>query len=174
MSEPESDKAQQIFLKYRRRSTAKKYPVPYAIFGLYVFAAGDVMAAEEVSLRDDNYQPDTIVVTGEKVARTLYDTSGSVEVFDDARINAMPGASQVSDLLKMTANIVDTGIGNDLPTIRGIDGSGPANGANAFLNGTRPRLNLSLDGRSLTYNELAFGPQSLSVRKRCMAAMRWN
>lgn len=108
MSEPESDKAQQIFLKYRRRSTAKKYPVPYAIFGLYVFAAGDVMAAEEVSLRDDNYQPDTIVVTGEKVARTLYDTSGSVEVFDDARINAMPGASQVSDLLKMTANIVDT------------------------------------------------------------------
>ena len=161
MSEPESDKAQQIFLKYRRRSTAKKYPVPYAIFGLYVFAAGDVMAAEEVSLRDDNYQPDTIVVTGEKVARTLYDTSGSVEVFDDARINAMPGASQVSDLLKMTANIVDTGIGNDLPTIRGIDGSGPANGANAFLNGTRPRLNLSLDGRSLTYNELAFGPQSL-------------
>ncbi|MEX0634860.1 TonB-dependent receptor plug domain-containing protein [Serratia ureilytica] len=45
--------------------------------------------------------------------------------------------------------------------MRGIDGSGPNVGANAFLSGTRPRLNLSLDGRSLTYNEQAFGPQSL-------------
>ncbi len=82
-------------------------------------------------------------------------------MFDDARIDSLPGATQVSDLLKMTANVLDTGIGNDIPTIRGIDGSGPANGANAFLSGTRPRMNLSLDGRSLTYNELAVGPQSL-------------
>lgn len=161
MSKPDSDKEQPIFLKYRRCSMALKYFVPYAILGLYVFAAGNVMATEEIYQRDDEPQQDTIVVTGEKVARTLGNISGSVAVFNDARINAVPGASQVSDLLKTTVNVVDTGIGNDLPTIRGIDGSGPAKGANALLNGTRPRLSLSLDGRSLTYNELAFGPQSL-------------
>ncbi len=31
----------------------------------------------------------------------------------------------------------------------------------AFFAGTRPRLNLSIDGRSATYNEFAFGTQSL-------------
>ncbi len=61
----------------------------------------------------------------------------------------------------MTPNVVDLGIGNNLPTVRGIDGSGPNVSTNAFLSGNRPRLNLSLDGRSLTYNEQTFGPQSL-------------
>ncbi|MTH46805.1 TonB-dependent receptor [Intestinirhabdus alba] len=131
-----------------------------ALFGLCLFVAGSATADDAAPGVVKN-APDTIIVTGEKVARSLYDTSASVEVFDAARISAMPGASQMSDLLQMTANVVDTGIGNDLPTVRGVDGSGPANGANAFLNGTRPRLNLSMDGRSLTYNELAFGPQSL-------------
>ena len=86
------------------------------------------------------------MVTGEKAARTLGNISGSVAVFNDARINAVPGASQVSDFLKTTVNVVDTGIGNDLPTIRGIDGSGPAKGANALLNGTRPRLSFLWTG----------------------------
>ncbi|EBS2695104.1 TonB-dependent receptor [Salmonella enterica subsp. enterica serovar Newport] len=164
MSELKSDKTLQTLIKKRQHSIAIKFRIPSVIWGLYVLAAGDVIAGEDIatrSSREENSEVDTIIVTGEKVARTIYDTSASVEIFDDARISAMPGASQVSDLLKMTANVVDTGIGNDVPTIRGIDGSGPASGANAFLNGTRPRLNLSLDGRSLTYNELAFGPQSL-------------
>ena len=73
----------------------------------------------------------------------------------------MPGAETVSDLMRMTANTVDIGIGNNLPTVRGVDGSGPSTGGAAFLSGTRPRLVLSLDGRPLTYNEQAYGPQSL-------------
>ena len=73
----------------------------------------------------------------------------------------MPGAETVSDLMRMTANTVDIGIGNNLPTVRGVDGSGPSTGGAAFLSGTRPRTVLSLDGRPLTYNEQAYGPQSL-------------
>ncbi len=103
----------------------------------------------------------TITVYGEKVARSMQETSASVEVYDESKIDSMPNATDVTDLLQNTPNIVDVGVGNDVPAIRGIDGSGAARGANAFLNGTRPRLNVSLDGRSLTYNELAFGPQSL-------------
>ncbi|MDF9347384.1 hypothetical protein OH693_18650 [Escherichia coli] len=102
-----------------------------------------------------------MIVTGEKTTRSLLDTGSSVEVFDSRRFDSMPGAETVSDLMRMTANTVDIGIGNNLPTVRGVDGSGPSTGGAAFLSGTRPRLVLSLDGRPLTYNEQAYGPQSL-------------
>ncbi len=103
----------------------------------------------------------TIVVTGEKTHRTTYESSSSVKIYDEDLIRSLPNTTQISDLLKLTPNIVDVGNGNDLPTVRGTDGSGPGRGAVAFLTGTRPRLNVSLDGRSLPYNELAFGPMSL-------------
>ncbi|BBO60988.1 TonB-dependent receptor [Serratia marcescens] len=128
--------------------------------GVCSLAIGNVNAAETKS--NETYKDaETLLVTGEKVKRSIFDTGSSVEVFDSNRISSMPNATQVPDLLRMTPNVVDVGIGNDLPTVRGVDGSGPTTGAGAFLSGTRPRLNLSLDGRSLTYNEQAYGPQSL-------------
>ena len=128
--------------------------------GVCSLAIGNVNAAETKS--NETYQDaETLLVTGEKVKRSIFDTGSSVEVFDSNRISSMPNATQVPDLLRMTPNVVDVGIGNDLPPVRGVHGSGPPTGAGAFLSGTRPRLNLSLDGRSLTYNEQAYGPQSL-------------
>ncbi|MGD9824611.1 TonB-dependent receptor [Desulfobacter sp.] len=102
-----------------------------------------------------------IIVTGEKVDKTVLDSGASVQVYDAERLKTAVHATEISDLLKMTPNIVDVGNGNFLPVIRGSDGAGPGRGAVAFVTGTRPRLNMSLDGRSLTYNEVAFGPQSL-------------
>lgn len=122
---------------------------------------GSLVFADEVQTSSERSEVETMTVYGEKVARSVMDTGTSIEVYDEDRINSMPNATDVTDLLQNTPNVVDVGIGNDAPAIRGLDGSGPARGANAFLNGTRPRLNVSLDGRSLTYNELAFGPQSL-------------
>ena len=123
-------------------------------------AAGNAAQAEEKA-EDNTATLDTIVVTGEKTERTTHESSASVKIYDAHRIESAANATRVSDLLKLTPNIVDVGNGNDLPTVRGTDGSGPGRGAVAFLTGTRPRLNLSLDGRSLSYNELAFGPMSL-------------
>lgn len=102
-----------------------------------------------------------ITVTGEKTTRSMMDTSSSVEVFDSQRIESLPAANTVTDLMNLTPNVVDVGNANELPTVRGVDGSGPATGAVAFLAGSRPRLNMSLDGRSLTYNEQAFGARNL-------------
>ncbi len=102
-----------------------------------------------------------IIVTGEKVDKSVLDSGASVQVYDAQRLETSVNATSITDLLKMTPNIVDTGNGNFLPVIRGSDGAGPGRGAVAFVTGTRPRLNMSLDGRSLTYNEVAFGPQSL-------------
>lgn len=147
------------------KASAEKPPVPALLLGLCCLFPLNALSAETDSREKENsedYQDqEVMIVTGEKTARSLLDTGSSVEVFDNRRIDTMPGAETVTDLMRMTANTVDTGIGNDLPTVRGVDGSGPSTGAGAFLSGTRPRLGLSLDGRSLTYNEQAYGPQSL-------------
>ena len=103
----------------------------------------------------------SVTVVGEKTTRSIMETGSSVEVFDSQRIDSLPAASTVSDLLRLTPNVVDIGNANEIPTVRGIDGSGPATGATAFLAGSRPRLNVSIDGRSLTYNEQAFGARNL-------------
>lgn len=102
-----------------------------------------------------------IVVVGEKQSRSLMETASSVQVFDAQSVAALPETPSLSGIMQHSANIVDTGNGNEVPSIRGIDGAGPAVGANAFLAGTQPRVNVSADGRSLDYHELAFAPQSM-------------
>lgn len=131
---------------------------------LFLAASGGARAQSaeaQDGAADTAYALPAITVTGEKVDRTMLETSSSVEVFDAWRIELMPNATEVRDVLLLTPNVTDTGFGNDLPTVRGVDGSGPATGAVAFLAGSRPRLNLSMDGRSLTYNEQSKGPRSL-------------
>ena len=102
-----------------------------------------------------------IVVSGERTRRSSFETATSHRVFTTPDIDRSGHNLSATDVLKQTVNTVDLGSGNDLPTVRGVDGSGPAVGAVAFFAGTRPRLNLSIDGRSATYNEYAFGTQSL-------------
>lgn len=102
-----------------------------------------------------------VVVTGEKTRRSRFKTATSTEITKAVEIAKHAGTRSSHDILAHTANVVDLGNDNNLPTVRGVDGSGPATGAVAFLAGTRPRLNFSIDGRSATYNEAAFGTQSL-------------
>lgn len=106
-------------------------------------------------------QTEVVTVIGEKVERTIFETSSSVRVYDESTLESTPNATQLDDLLQLTPNMVDVGQGNSLPSIRGVDGSGPSVGGIASFAGTAPRLNLSIDGRSLTYSEIAFGPRSL-------------
>ena len=120
----------------------------------WIYAADAVQDAEQVQLEE-------VVVTGERTNRSGFETATSNRVFSTPNIDRSGHNLSATDLLKQTVNTVDLGSGNDLPTVRGVDGSGPAVGAVAFFAGTRPRLNLSIDGRSATYNEYAFGTQSL-------------
>ncbi|CCN36983.1 Vibriobactin receptor [Vibrio nigripulchritudo SO65] len=141
--------------------TFKMRTLSAVIMGLCV---GGQAFAETNNNNDAATQDGTIsvvTVIGEKTERSIYNTGSSVEVFDEDRINTTPGATEVDDLLQLTPNIVDSGQGNNLPAIRGVDGSGPSIGGLASFAGTAPRINLSIDGRSLTYSELTFGPRSL-------------
>ena len=104
---------------------------------------------------------DEITVTGEKFERSQSSTGSSTTVVTGDQFKREVNLLSATQLLKRDVNILDTGLGNDLPTVRGVDGSGPAVGAVAFFAGSRPRLNMQIDGRTSSYNELAFGTKSL-------------
>ncbi|WP_386692770.1 MULTISPECIES: TonB-dependent receptor [unclassified Lonepinella] len=133
---------------------------PILLIGVCSLAVNHTALANE-KVADNVTQLEEIVVTGEKLERSAQETSSSLAVTTNKDIKQHANIINSTQLLQQTANILDTGSGNELPTIRGIDGAGPAVGAVAFFAGSRPRLNLSIDGRTATYNELAFGTKSL-------------
>jgi iron complex outermembrane recepter protein len=100
---------------------------------------------------------ETITVLAEKIGRSLMDTATSVVVLDADALQSKPAIEGANDLLGRIPNITSTGTSNFAPTVRGVDGTGPAQGADAFLAGTRARLNVQLDGRPASYNEIVFG-----------------
>lgn len=97
-----------------------------------------------------------LMVTGEKTERSIMDTASSVAVFNEDEIKRRPGVSQLTDILDHIPNFTTSETTNLAPAVRGVDGTGPAQGADAFFAGTRPRLNYQVDGRTLSYNESIF------------------
>ena len=102
-----------------------------------------------------------IAVTAERTVRSLRETASSVAVFDGEGIAARPGLDSTNGILERIPNVTTSGTGNFAPVVRGVDGTGPAQGADAFFAGTRPRLSMQVDGRPLSYNEVVFGDVSL-------------
>ncbi|RLM22354.1 vibriobactin receptor [Brenneria goodwinii] len=101
-----------------------------------------------------------IIVTGERFDRREVETGSSVNIITDKELARRPDLYSLTQVFKETPNIIDTGLGNELPTIRGIEGS-TSPGSMVFLTGARPRFNISIDGRTSNYNELAYGTKSL-------------
>jgi iron complex outermembrane receptor protein len=54
-------------------------------------------------------------------------------VMTEKNIENMAGVISSNNLLERIPNLVTVESGNEAPTVRGIDGTGPASGANAFL-----------------------------------------
>jgi outer membrane receptor protein involved in Fe transport len=104
---------------------------------------------------------DDIIVTAERANRTLRETASSVAVSTSEDLERKSGVYSTNDLLDRIPNILSIEPGNDLPAVRGIDGTGPGGGAAAFFAGARPRLSFQVDGRTLSANEATFGDTSL-------------
>ena len=98
----------------------------------------------------------TLVVTGERVERSLQQTASSVAVFDQRLLERQAGADRIEQLLDQVPNL-QRGAGDVGVAIRGQDTTGVLIGANSFLGGSRPRATLQIDGRSLNYNEFIYG-----------------
>ncbi len=102
-----------------------------------------------------------IMVTGELIDRTLEETGTSAVVLDQTDLEDRAGLESVGDVINQTSNM--TGLDGTIyaPTIRGLDGTGPAIGGNAFLAGTRPRLDMQIDGRPGGYYEIIYGDMQI-------------
>ena len=101
-----------------------------------------------------------IIVTGERIPRTLRETASSVDLTSAERIEAMSGADRVEQVLEQVPNVV-VGSGGEGPTIRGQDTTGVLRDLPAFLGGNRPRTTLQIDGRAVSFNEFVFGAAPL-------------
>ena len=103
----------------------------------------------------------TIIVTAEKIGRSMLDTATSTAVLSEHDLEKRAGLITSKDVLENTPNISIAGTGNQAPTVRGVDGTGAAKGGDAFFAGSRPRLNVQIDGRPASYNEITFGDSAL-------------
>ncbi|MCT2557376.1 TonB-dependent receptor [Tsuneonella sp. YG55] len=92
-----------------------------------------------------------IIVTGERVPRTIRQTPSSVVVIDEAAIEAA-SADRLDQVLDLVPN-VQAGSGEEGAAIRGQDSTGLLRNLFAFLGGTRPRVTVQIDGRPVTYYE---------------------
>lgn len=104
---------------------------------------------------------DPIVVTGERVERSTYETASSVTVVTGEQIESDPSTKEVEDIYYLIPNLTQTGTSGNGVAIRGIDTSGPLLGADAFLGGSRPRTTITIDGRPLNYFEYTNGTNSV-------------
>ncbi|WP_040665276.1 TonB-dependent receptor plug domain-containing protein [Nitratireductor aquibiodomus] len=104
---------------------------------------------------------ETITISGELIERSWLRTGTSVQGLDEKQLKERPALETVRDVLEDTVNMTTPTGAAKAPTVRGVDGTGPAENANAFFAGSRARLGLRIDGRPASYNEIVFGNPTL-------------
>ena len=101
-------------------------------------------------------EPPDIIVTGERVPRTLRETPASVVVATEKTMDEQAAPDRIEQVLDLIPN-VQISSGGEGPTIRGLDTTGPTRDLPAFLGGTQPRTTLIVDGRAVGFQEFVFG-----------------
>ncbi|WP_076416573.1 TonB-dependent receptor [Shewanella sp. UCD-KL12] len=96
---------------------------------------------------DDNIEQvksiEVITVHGEKVERSLKDTTSSVSVIDKETLDSGQYLS-VNSALSEIPNVV--ALSGSVPDIRGVTGNGAAGGFNSFTGGAKARVSTLVDG----------------------------
>ncbi|WP_133405683.1 TonB-dependent receptor [Parashewanella tropica] len=108
---------------------------------LALLGASFSVSADEAEKKDTNIE--TITVIGEKIERSLKDTTSSVEVIGE---NALEDGQFLSfgDAIAEVPNVVV--LSGQAPDIRGVSGNGSASGFNSFASGAKPRVTTVIDG----------------------------
>ncbi len=88
-------------------------------------------------------------------------TGTSAQVFTQHDLDSRAGLDSIKDVLANVPNVVFVGTGNIAPAVRGVDSTGASQGSDAFIAGSRPRLNIQVDGRPASYNEVVFGDSEI-------------
>ena len=130
--------------------------------GLFLIASATGIAIQPAAVPEPAADPEhreQIVITGERVPRSIKGTASSVVVTTAREIEAQ-AVDRVDQVLATIPN-VQFGSGTEGPTIRGQDSTGVVRELFAFLGGTRPRATLTVDGRAVTYSEFINGAASI-------------
>ncbi|RLU01575.1 MAG: TonB-dependent receptor [Ketobacter sp.] len=97
--------------------------------------------ADEVS--EETSVLKTVTVTGEKVDRSLQETTSSVTVIPEEKIEGVQYRT-ISEVVSEVSNVVVTS--GSVPDIRGVSGNGSAGGFNSISGGANPRVSTLVDG----------------------------
>ncbi|AEF53276.1 TonB-dependent receptor [Marinomonas posidonica] len=101
---------------------------------------------------------DTIVITGEKMDKTLKDTITAVTVMTSDELETGE-TKQAKDIATQAPNVIPGSFGNI--NIRGISGGGAATGGLALITGSRARVATVVDGMSQDWSGYNFSPIGL-------------
>lgn len=113
-----------------------------------VLAAGAALtgagaaAADAVETRDGD-DADIVVVIGQRVSKSLLETTASVSILDEEALQRDAGRS-LNEAMQATANLVARSV-SEAPNIRGVEGGGPGGLAQTGLSGTQPRVPVIVD-----------------------------
>lgn len=99
-----------------------------------VYAGVDAESSEPI---------EKITVYGEKIERSLKDTTSSISVIDKETLDSGQYQSTSSALSEVPNVVVLSG---SVPDIRGVSGNGSASGFNSFTGGARARVSTLVDG----------------------------
>ncbi|MEM6578328.1 MAG: TonB-dependent receptor [Pseudomonadota bacterium] len=128
--------------------------------GFQAVGADSVVVTQDAR-DDDFFDLGTVVVEGERVERDVFNTASSVRAYSGEEIESNFQNSEFERVIGDAANVTTLGISNNTPVIRGQLSGGPVGGALAGVTGQLPRATLTIDGRPLSFNELAYAPTSI-------------
>ncbi|KZN13901.1 TonB-dependent receptor [Marinomonas sp. TW1] len=101
---------------------------------------------------------DTIVITGEKIDKSLKDTITAVTVITSDELETGE-TKQAKDIATQAPNVIPGSFGNI--NVRGISGGGAATGGLALITGSRARVATVVDGTPQDWSGYNFSPIGL-------------
>lgn len=130
---------------------------PMSLVALSVIAINSMLASTGVIAQDTKLE--TLVVTGEKIDKTLQETTSAVTIFRGYDLESSE-VSQANDVAIQAPNVItDSSFSN--VAIRGLSGGGAATGGAALLSGARPRVATVVDGSTQAWSGYNIAPNSL-------------
>lgn len=109
----------------------------------YSIAVAIGMAVSLPALSNETKGTETIVITGERMDKSLKDTTTAVTVIGEEQLENGEKTS-INDIATSAPNVVTAGY--ESISIRGIEGTGVATGGQAFYSGSRARVSTIVDG----------------------------
>ncbi|KZM45034.1 TonB-dependent receptor [Marinomonas sp. SBI22] len=125
--------------------------IALSIIGINSLMISSAVNAEVVEL-------EKIVVTGEKIDKSIKDTTTAVTVFTEEKLESGE-VNEAKSLATKAPNVVENTFGHI--SMRGISGGGAATGGLALMSGSRARIATVVDGATQDWSGYNFAPTNL-------------